>query len=300
VDGALAGGDAGSELEAARAVGRRWLAGRRPDAAALARHLDRKGYAGHVIFRVLRELIPDAPRRPRRRLTAPGRRPHRASTSRDPHEERRDPEQLRRLLSPRAGTGTCRRARSSPRRRDPAVRQRGHGPVQGLLHRRRAARVSGARSTVQKCLRVSASTTTSKNVGPSARHHTFFEMLGNFSFGDYFKAEAIEWGWDLVTRVWGLPAGRLFASVLRARRRGVRALAEDLRLAGRAGGALRRRRTISGRWARPAPADRAARSTSTGIPGSRRPAGGGDRLGAVSRDLEPGLHAVRARTPTAA
>ena len=61
VDGALAGGDADSELEAARAVGRRWLAGRRPDAAALARHLDRKGYAGHVIFRVLRELIPDAP-----------------------------------------------------------------------------------------------------------------------------------------------------------------------------------------------------------------------------------------------
>ena len=61
VDGALAGGDAGSELEAARAVGRRWLAGRRPDAAALARHLDRKGYAGNVIFRVLRELIPDAP-----------------------------------------------------------------------------------------------------------------------------------------------------------------------------------------------------------------------------------------------
>ena len=61
VDGALAGGDADSELEAARAVGRRWLAGRRPDAAALARHLDRKGYAGHVIFRVLRELVPDAP-----------------------------------------------------------------------------------------------------------------------------------------------------------------------------------------------------------------------------------------------
>lgn len=61
VDGALAADDADSELEAARAVGKRWLAGRRPDAAALARHLDRKGYAGHVIFRVLRELVPDAP-----------------------------------------------------------------------------------------------------------------------------------------------------------------------------------------------------------------------------------------------
>jgi len=67
--------------------------------------------------------------------------------------------------------------------------------------------------TVQKCLRVSGKHNDLENVGPSARHHTFFEMLGNFSFGDYFKAEAIEWGWDLVTRVWGLPAGRLFASV---------------------------------------------------------------------------------------
>ena len=67
--------------------------------------------------------------------------------------------------------------------------------------------------TVQKCLRVSGKHNDLENVGPSARHHTFFEMLGNFSFGDYFKAEAIEWGWDLVTRVWGLPPGRLFASV---------------------------------------------------------------------------------------
>jgi alanyl-tRNA synthetase len=67
--------------------------------------------------------------------------------------------------------------------------------------------------TVQKCLRVSGKHNDLENVGPSARHHTFFEMLGNFSFGDYFKAEAIEWGWDLVTRVWGLPPERLFASV---------------------------------------------------------------------------------------
>ncbi|GMU66145.1 MAG: alanine--tRNA ligase [Acidobacteriota bacterium] len=67
--------------------------------------------------------------------------------------------------------------------------------------------------TVQKCLRVSGKHNDLENVGPSPRHHTFFEMLGNFSFGDYFKAEAIEWGWDLVTRVWGLPKGQLFASV---------------------------------------------------------------------------------------
>ena len=67
--------------------------------------------------------------------------------------------------------------------------------------------------TVQKCLRVSGKHNDLENVGPSPRHHTFFEMLGNFSFGDYFKAEAIEFGWELVTRVWGLAPGHLFASV---------------------------------------------------------------------------------------
>ena len=65
----------------------------------------------------------------------------------------------------------------------------------------------------QKCMRVSGKHNDLENVGPSPRHHTFFEMLGNFSFGDYFKAEAIEFGWDLVTRVWGLPAEHLTATV---------------------------------------------------------------------------------------
>ena len=67
--------------------------------------------------------------------------------------------------------------------------------------------------TVQKCLRVSGKHNDLENVGPSRRHHTFFEMLGNFSFGDYFKEDAISFGWDLVTRVWGLPSAHLFASV---------------------------------------------------------------------------------------
>ena len=68
-------------------------------------------------------------------------------------------------------------------------------------------------ATSQKCLRVSGKHNDLENVGPSPRHHTFFEMLGNFSFGDYFKAEAIEFGWDLVTRVWGLDPKVLSATV---------------------------------------------------------------------------------------
>ncbi|MCZ6726812.1 MAG: alanine--tRNA ligase [Acidobacteria bacterium] len=67
--------------------------------------------------------------------------------------------------------------------------------------------------TSQKCMRVSGKHNDLENVGPSPRHHTFFEMLGNFSFGDYFKAEAIEFAWELVTGVWGLPPEHLFATV---------------------------------------------------------------------------------------
>ncbi len=67
--------------------------------------------------------------------------------------------------------------------------------------------------TSQKCLRVSGKHNDLENVGPSPRHHTFFEMLGNFSFGDYFKDEAIRFAWDLVTRVWEIPQEHLFATV---------------------------------------------------------------------------------------
>ncbi len=68
-------------------------------------------------------------------------------------------------------------------------------------------------ATTQKCLRVSGKHNDLENVGPSSRHHTFFEMLGNFSFGDYFKAEAIELAWDLVTAVWEMNPEHIFATV---------------------------------------------------------------------------------------
>ena len=70
-------------------------------------------------------------------------------------------------------------------------------------------------TTSQKCMRVSGKHNDLDNVGPSLRHHTFFEMLGNFSFGDYFKKDAIPFAWELLTTVWGLPADRLFPSVFK-------------------------------------------------------------------------------------
>jgi len=70
-------------------------------------------------------------------------------------------------------------------------------------------------TTAQKCMRVSGKHNDLDNVGPSFRHHTFFEMLGNFSFGDYFKGDAIPFAWTLLTDEWKLPADRLWATIFR-------------------------------------------------------------------------------------
>ena len=68
-------------------------------------------------------------------------------------------------------------------------------------------------TTAQRCLRAGGKHNDLENVGFTARHHTFFEMLGNFSFGDYFKRDALKYAWELLTEVYGLPKEKLWVTI---------------------------------------------------------------------------------------
>ena len=154
-------------------------------------------------------------------------------------------------------------------------------------------------ATSQKCVRAGGKHNDLDNVGYTRRHHTFFEMLGNFSFGDYFKSDAIAFAWELITKEYGLPKDKLYVTVFREDDdaeelwQKVAGVPKDriFRL-GREGQFL-----ADGR-------DRAVRSVLGDslrfrAGGGRRESFPDDPRRAVRRDLEPGVHAVRPRRAAA-
>ena len=123
----------------------------------------------------------------------------------------------------------------------------------------------------QRCVRAGGKHNDLENVGYTARHHTFFEMLGNFSFGDYFKREAIRFAWEFVTDTLGLPPERLWVTVFEDDDGAADIWLQEIGIEPQALHRAWARSRTSGRWARPGPAVRALRSFTTTAPAS--PAG---------------------------
>ena len=159
-------------------------------------------------------------------------------------------------------------------------------------------------TTSQRCVRAGGKHNDLENVGYTARHHTFFEMLGNFSFGDYFKKDAIQFAWELLTKVYKLPPERLWTTVyetddeaydLWTKMIGVPP-ERCVRIGDKPGGAKYQSDNF---WQMAdtgpcGPCSEIFYDHGEGIAG--RPAGlAGRRRRPLHRDLEPGVHAVRPR-----
>ena len=155
-------------------------------------------------------------------------------------------------------------------------------------------------TTAQRCVRAGGKHNDLENVGYTARHHTFFEMLGNFSFGDYFKQDAIRFAWEFLTGTLKLPKERLLVTVYATddeafdiweKRSACRPIASCASVTTRV---LLMHPTTSGPWAIPAhavPAPRSSTTTAITSGVASRFTGRGWRP--LHRDLERGLHAVQ-------
>ena len=181
-------------------------------------------------------------------------------------------------------------------RPDADVHQCRHGAVQERLHRRSRSGPIRAPRPSQKCVRAGGKHNDLDNVGYTARHHTFFEMLGNFSFGDYFKERAIELAWNLITKEFGLPKDRLLVTVYHTDDEAADLWKKIAGLAGRAASSASP--TRDNFWAMGdtgpcGPCSEIFYDHGDGIPGGP-PGSAGRGRRPLHRNLEPRLHAVRA------
>ena len=150
--------------------------------------------------------------------------------------------------------------------------------------------------SAQRCVRAGGKHNDLENVGYTARHHTFFEMLGNFSFGDYFKEEAIQYCWEFLTDTLALPPDRLWVSVYQdddeAEKIWLEGIGVDPKRLARLG--AEENFWSMGDTGPCGPCTEVYYDHGEGIPG--KPPGAGRRQRPLRGDLEPGLHAVPARS----